>query len=73
VPGHAAVRVDDDLAAGQAGVTHRAAHLEPPGRVDQQPVPGRVQRQLRHHRRHHQVPQVRREQFLQVDVGRVLR
>ena len=38
VPGHAAVGVDDDLAAGQAGVAHRAADLEAAGRVDQQPV-----------------------------------
>ena len=37
VPGHAAVGVDDDLAAGQAGVAHRAADDEPAGRVDQQP------------------------------------
>ena len=38
VAGVAAVGVDDDLAAGQAGVAHRAADLEPAGRVDQQPV-----------------------------------
>ena len=38
VAGHAAVGVDDDLAAGQAGVAHRAADLEAAGRVDQQPV-----------------------------------
>ena len=34
VAGHAAVAVDDDLAAGQAGVAHRSAGDEPPGRVD---------------------------------------
>ena len=34
VTGHAAVRVDDDLAAGQAGVAHRPAGHEPAGRVD---------------------------------------
>jgi hypothetical protein len=39
VAGVAAVGVDDDLAAGEAGVAHRAADLEPPGRVHQQPVP----------------------------------
>src|SRR5207342_2135097 len=38
VAGHAAVGVDDDLAAGQAGVAHRAADHELAGRVDQQPV-----------------------------------
>src|SRR3989344_1864239 len=35
VTGHAAVGVDNDLAAGQAGVTHRAADLERAGRVDE--------------------------------------
>ena len=34
VAGHAAVRVDDDLAAGQARVAHRPAGDEPAGRVD---------------------------------------
>ena len=34
VAGHAAVRVDDDLAAGQAGVAHRPAGHEAAGRVD---------------------------------------
>src|SRR4029450_5464361 len=38
VAGLAAVGVDDDLAAGEAGVAHRAADLEPPGRVHQQAV-----------------------------------
>ena len=33
---HAAVGVDDDLAAGQAGVADRAADHEPPRRVDQE-------------------------------------
>ncbi len=31
---HAAVGVDDDLAAGEAGVAHRAADDEAAGRVD---------------------------------------
>ncbi len=34
VAGHAAVGVDDDLAAGQAGVAHRPADDEAAGRVD---------------------------------------
>src|SRR5690606_17147902 len=34
VAGHAAVGVDDDLAAGQAAVAHRAADHELAGRVD---------------------------------------
>ncbi len=41
--GHAAVGVDDDLAAGEAGVAHRAADLEAAGRVDQRPVVGHVE------------------------------
>jgi hypothetical protein len=38
VPGVAAVGVDDDLAAGEAGVAHRTADDELAGRVHQQPV-----------------------------------
>ena len=72
MPGHPAVGVDDYLAAGQAGVTHGAADLEPPGRVDQQPVAGGVEVQALQHRRHHQVADVGGEQFLEVDVGGVL-
>ena len=34
VAGHAAVGVDDDLAAGEAGVAHGAADDEPAGGVD---------------------------------------
>ena len=41
--GHAAVGVDDDLAAGQAGVTHRATDLEAAGRVDERPVAADVE------------------------------
>ena len=41
--GHAAVGVDDDLAAGQAGVAHRAADLESAGRVDEESVVARVE------------------------------
>ena len=40
---HPAVAVDDDLAAGQAGVAHRAAGHEPPGRVDVHDRVGRAQ------------------------------
>ena len=36
VAGHAAVGVDDDLAAGEAGVADRAADHELAGRVDQE-------------------------------------
>ena len=36
VAGHAAVGVDDDLAAGQAGVADRAADDEAAGRVDEE-------------------------------------
>jgi len=35
MPGHAAVGVDDDLAAGQTAVAHRAADDEAAGRVDE--------------------------------------
>ena len=72
-PGHPAVGVDDDLPAGEARVTHRAADLEPPGRVDQQAVAGGVQVQALQDRRHHKIADVGGEQFLEVDVGGVLR
>jgi hypothetical protein len=73
VPGHPAVGVDDYLAAGQAGVAHRAADLEPPGRVNQQTVAGGVKVQPGQHWRHHEVADVGGEQFLEVDIGSVLR
>src|SRR6266550_2849299 len=38
VAGVATVGVNDDLAAGEPGVTHGSTGYEPPGRVDQQPV-----------------------------------
>src|SRR5262249_23357451 len=72
VPGSTAVGVDDDLAAGQARVTHGAADLEPAGPVNQQPVSGRVDVELAEHRLDHVVLDVGREQFLEVDVRRVL-
>ena len=34
---HTAISVDDDLAAGQPGVTHRAADNELAGRVNEHP------------------------------------
>src|SRR5439155_26810968 len=73
VPGHPAVGVDDYLAAGQASVAHRAADLEPPGRVDQQAVAGGVEVQTGQHRRHDEVADVGGEQFLEVDIGGGLR
>ena len=37
---HAAVRIDDDLAAGEAGVADGAADHEAPGRVDEKVLVG---------------------------------
>ncbi len=76
--GHAAVGVDDDLAAGQAGVAHRAADLEAAGRVDQQAVALGVQldalvEQGLQLGLHDELADVGSEQRLQVDVGGVLR
>jgi hypothetical protein len=75
VPGHAAVGVDDDLAAGQAGVAHRSAEDELAGRVDQQPHVGGVEgRQVdsARHRAEHLLADVGVEQAVDVDVGGVL-
>jgi hypothetical protein len=72
VAGHAAVGVNDDLAAGQAGVAHRAADLEAAGRVDQQAVALGVDLQAGEHRVDHVLLDVRREHLLEVDLGRVL-
>ena len=76
VAGGAAVGVDDDLAAGQAGVAHRAAGHEPPGRVDQhearlgQPL---VRAQVRRdHRHQHVLDHVGADLLLVVHVGMVL-
>ena len=49
VRGRAAVGVDDDLAAGEAGVAVRAADLEAAGRIDEVP------RALQHRRRQHRL------------------
>src|SRR5690606_23487177 len=43
VAGHAAGGVDDDLASGQPGVPHRATDHTLAGRVDEQPVAGRLE------------------------------
>src|SRR5690606_8560400 len=72
VPGVAAVGVDDDLAAGQAGVAHRAADLEPPGGVDQQPVVVGLQPVGGHHRGDHVLLDVGGEELVDVDVRGVL-
>ena len=72
VAGHAAVGVDDDLAAGQAGVAHRAADLEATGRVDQQAVAVGLQAELGELGLDHVLPDVRGQQRVDVDVGRVL-
>ena len=76
VAGPAAVGVDDDLAAGQAGVTHRAAEDELAGRVDQHPRRRGVQRlvrQLGEHRLEHVLADVGIQRLLQVDPVGVLR
>ena len=69
----AAVGVDDDLAAGEAGVAHRAADLEAPGRVDQQLVVGDVEAEWRQLRLHDVFADVGGEQGVEVDVSGVLR
>ena len=78
VAGHAAVGVDDDLAAGEAGVAHRAADLEAAGRVDQQPVALGVQLdavvdERLELRLDDELADVGGEQRVEVDVGGVLR
>jgi hypothetical protein len=70
--GHAAVGIDDDLPPSQPGVAHRAADLEPAGRVDQQPEAFAVDAGIGQHGVDHVVLDVGGEQFLEVDVGRVL-
>ncbi|MDQ1019014.1 hypothetical protein QFZ43_005563 [Streptomyces afghaniensis] len=72
VPGHAAVRVHDDLAAGEARVAHRSAGDEAPGRVDQQPDLRDVQIELVEFGLHDMLPDIRFEQPGQADVTRVL-
>src|SRR6476619_1141691 len=45
-----AVRVDDDLAAGEAGIAHRPADDEPSGRIDMVLDAGRIIAAIRHDR-----------------------
>ena len=73
--GPAAVGVDDDLAAGQAGVAHRAAEHELSGRVDQQAVVGGVHGvvcEVVQHGVDDLLADVRGERGLQVDAVGVL-
>ncbi len=74
--GPSAVGVDDDLAAGQAGVAHRAAEHELAGRVDQQPEVGGVHGvvvQVGQHGVDDLLPDVRGQGGVQVDALGVLR
>ena len=66
VAGHAAVGVDDDLAAREAGVADRAADDEPPRRIHQH-APAQaalVVEVLRQHRLDHVLPQIVGQQRL---------
>ena len=72
VPRHAAVRVDDDLAAGEAGVAHRATDLEPAGRVDEQPEVVGVDADAVDHGLDDVVGDVGLQQVLERHVGGVL-
>src|SRR5262249_46623301 len=72
VPGVTAVRVDDDLAAGQPGVAHGAADLEAAGGGDEQPVIVGAQAYVGNDRHDHVLGDVRLEQRVEVDVGGVL-
>ena len=76
--GHAAVGVDDDLAAGEAGVAHRATDLEATGGVDERTVGADVEvgaalTQLGQDRVDHVGLDVGLEHALEGHVGRVLR
>ena len=75
--GHAAIGVDDDLAAGETGVTHRATDLEAAGGVDERAVGGGVEvgaliGELRQHGRDDVLLDVGRQQVVEGDVGGVL-
>ena len=73
VPGHPAVGVDDDLAAGQPGVAHGPPISNRPVGLTSSRYAGGVDVQAVEHRVDHEVADVGGEQFLQVDVRRVLR
>ena len=72
VAGRAAVGVDDDLAAGEAGVGMRTAEHEVAGRVRQEPVVVAAEL-LGDHRLHDVLEEVVTELTLKVDARRVLR
>jgi hypothetical protein len=72
VAGEPAIGVDDDLAAGEARVSHRAAHDEPAGGVDQQAHVGDVDAEVADLRADDVLADVGREHGVQVDVGGVL-
>src|SRR4051812_5429245 len=70
--GVAAVGVDDDLAAGEAGVTHGTAGDEAAGRVHEHPGVRRVEVDAVEHRLDDLGLDVRGQQLLEVDVRGVL-
>src|SRR5205823_14114572 len=72
VAGVTTVRIDDDLPAGEAGVAHRAADFEAPGRVDQKPVVVGVQPEPFQLGADDVLADVGREQRLERDVRSVL-
>ena len=72
VTGHAAVGVDDDLAPGQTGVTHRTTDHERAGRVHQQAVAVGVDVELLEHRGDHVLGDVGLQAGVEVDAGLVL-
>ena len=72
VAGVATVGVDDDLAAGEPGVTHGSTGYEPPGRVDQQPVAVGVDVEAGEHWRDDVLLDIRLEQRVEIDVLGVL-
>jgi len=72
VAGHAAVGVDDDLAAGQAGVADRAADHELAGRVDEEAIAEFVlvvaaRNRGLEHRQHHLLPEIGLDRRLGID------
>jgi len=77
VTGHAPVGVDDDLAAGEAGVADRAADHELAGRVDEEGLAQRflvveARRLGLEHRDDDVLPEVGPDRLLGVDPGRML-
>src|SRR4051812_33195240 len=72
VASHAAVGVDDDLAAGQPGVAHRPADFEAARRGDQQAVSLGVDAEVSDLRLDDVLLDVRGEQRVEIDVGGML-